>query len=393
MTNKNLIVLCDGTWQDLSRPFPTNVVRLLEAITPHTTEGIDQIVYYNEGIGTQQVSIEPGLIDQLIKVAGGSFGLGIDHRILKCYRFLCLNYSPGDNIFLFGFSRGAYTVRSLAGLIYNCGLLRSEELRKIREAYFIYRQPNSDEDCHPSGSKSVEFREKYAISEMPDGRPRIQFMGLWDTVKALGIPEIPLLKQLSKYANKKYEFHDHKLSPIISSAFHAVSIEEERSVFSLIPIDHRKTTNSGYFQQAWFPGGHGGVGGGEAAAVSLSDCALQWMFHKLDESDSGLSFDANRIQMSFSPEPKHNIVKGKITIIGFITNLLGKQRRVIPTHTDLTSDSVESEVISVTTLKRLQGVKGWLPPNLQDFYRRKKLGDRWDRLLSELYEVADSFKL
>ena len=138
MADKSLIVLCDGTWQDLNQPFPTNVVRLLEAIAPQTKDGKDQIVYYDEGIGTQQVSIEPSLIDNLIKVAGGALGLGIDHRILKCYRFLCLNYRPGDSIFLFGFSRGAYTVRSLAGLIYNCGLLKSEHVRMITHAYSIY---------------------------------------------------------------------------------------------------------------------------------------------------------------------------------------------------------------------------------------------------------------
>ena len=393
MANKNLIVLSDGTWQDLDQPFPTNVVRLLEAITSQTLEGNDQIVYYDEGVGTKQVSIEPGPIDKLIKVAGGALGMGIDHRILKCYRFLCLNYSPGDQIYLFGFSRGAYTVRSLAGLIYNCGLLRSEQVRMIHRAYQIYRQPSSNKECAPSGAEAIAFREMYTIADMPDGRARIKFMGLWDTVKALGIPDIPLLRQLSKIVNRHYEFHDHKLSPIIDAAFHAVSIEEERSTFSLIPIDLLSTTNCGCLQQAWFPGGHGGVGGGEASVAPLSDCALQWIFEKLDESDSGLHFDADRIQITLSPNSQHKISKGEFQIIGFITNFLGKQRRTIPMHTDSTPESIASEVISVTALERLQGVKGWLPPNLQDFYLRKELGDRWDKLLSELHEVAASLKL
>lgn len=393
MANKNLIVLSDGTWQDLDQPFPTNVVRLLEAITPETLEGIDQIAYYDEGVGTRQVSIEPGPIDKWIKIAGGALGMGIDHRILKCYRFLCLNYSPGDHIYLFGFSRGAYTVRSLAGLIYNCGLLRSEQVRMIPRAYYIYRQPNSNEECAPSGSEATAFRETYAIKDFPDGRPRIRFMGLWDTVKALGIPDIPVLRQLSKNVNKHYEFHDHRLSPIIDAAFHAVSIEEERSTFSLIPIDQLNTENCGCHQQAWFPGGHGGVGGGEASVAPLSDCALQWMFEKLNENGSGLHFDAARIQIPFGPNSQHEISKGKFRIIEFITNLLGKQRRTIPIHTDVTSKSIASEVISDTALERLKGVKGWLPPSLHEFYLRKKLGDRWDKLLLELQEVATSLKL
>lgn len=393
MADKSLIVLCDGTWQDLNQPFPTNVVRLLEAIAPQTSDGKDQIVYYDEGIGTQQVSIEPSPIDNLIKVAGGALGLGIDHRILKCYRFLCLNYRPGDSIYLFGFSRGAYTVRSLAGLIYNCGLLKSEHVRMITHAYSIYRKPNSDKEGAPSGSEAIAFREKYAITDRPDGRPRIKFMGLWDTVKALGIPDTPLLRQLSKNVNKHYEFHDHKLSSIIDAAFHAVSIEEERSTFSLIPIDQLNTTNCVCHQQAWFPGGHGAVGGGEASVAPLSDCALQWMFEKLDQNDSGLHFDAGRIQMSFGPNSKHEINKGKFRIIEIITNFLGKKRRKIPIHADVTPKSIASEVISDTALERLHCVKGWLPPSLHDFYLRKKLGNRWDNLLSELQEVATSLKL
>jgi uncharacterized protein (DUF2235 family) len=216
----------------------------------------------------------------------------------------------------------------------------------------------------------------YAIKDFPDGRPRIKFMGLWDTVKALGIPDAPLFRQLSKNVNKHYEFHDHRLSPIIDAAFHAVSIEEERSTFSLIPIDQLNTASCGCHQQAWFPGGHGGVGGGEASVAPLSDCALQWMFEKLDESDSGLHFDADRIQMSFRPNSQHKISKGEFRIIELITNLLGKQRRTIPMHADVTPGSIASEVISVTALERLQGVKGWLPPSLHDFYLRKQLGDR-----------------
>lgn len=95
----------------------------------------------------------------------------------------------------------------------------------------------------------------------------------------------------------------------------------------------RKVCHLGYlisrgnFQQAWFPGGHGGVGGGEKAAAPLSDCALEWMFNKLNESGSGLHFDADRIQTPICPNPHHNVVKRKISTIDFITNLLGKKRR------------------------------------------------------------------
>ena len=391
MAAKNLIVLSDGTWQDLRQPFPTNVVRLLEAITPQTSEGKDQLVYYNEGVGTRQVTIEPGPIDTLIKIFGGALGLGVDHRILSCYRFLCLNYSPGDSIYLFGFSRGAYTVRSLAGLVYNCGLLRRERVRMIPRAYEIYRKPNNDAACAPSGPTATAFRQDHAITDRPDGRPDIRFLGVWDTVKALGIPEIPLLAGLSVRLNAKYKFHDERISPIIQAVYHAVSIEEQRSTFKLIPIDTDKSSRREHLQQAWFPGGHGGVGGGDAAEAPLSDGALQWMLGKLDESQCDLSYDVHRIQMAFKPDPLLPLAsKGRFSIITLITNCLGKQRRQIPDHTALQASPAASEVISDFALARLQRLKGWLPESLSEFLRRKDLGEQWETLVSGLQQAAAS---
>ncbi|SBO43394.1 DUF2235 domain-containing protein [Cyanobium sp. NIES-981] len=397
VTGKNLIVLSDGTWQDLAQPFPTNVVRLLEAIPPQTSEGRDQLTYYDEGVGTKQISIRLNFIDNLIKIFGGAFGIGIDHRIMKCYRFLCLNYSPGDQIYLFGFSRGAYTVRSLAGLIYNCGLLRREQVRMIPRAYEIYRQPKSNENCAPWGSEAVAFRQKYAITDTPDGRPPIRFLGVWDTVKALGLPELPLPKQLnaiqpSTLFNAKYKFHDEKISPIIHAAYHAVSIEEERSTFSLIPIDTEHSSHRDHLQQAWFPGGHGGVGGGDQAVAPLSDGALQWMLNKLETSHSGLHCDIRGIQMPFQPNPSHAVSKGPFRIIGFITVLLGKRRRIIPLHTDPSPGSQAKEVISEFAHERLQDVRGWLPKTLHEFFRRKQLGEEWTQLVTRLQDVSKSLR-
>ncbi|MGL6135333.1 MAG: DUF2235 domain-containing protein [Prochlorococcaceae cyanobacterium] len=389
MAAKNLIVLSDGTWQDLSQPFPTNVVRLLEAITPQTSEGKDQLTYYDEGVGTQQINIEPNLIDTLIKIFGGALGLGMDHRILTCYRFLCLNYSPGDSIYLFGFSRGAYTVRSLAGLIYNCGLLRGEQVRMIPRAYEIYRKPNNDAACAPSGPTATAFRQAHAITDRPGGRPDITFIGIWDTVKALGIPEIPLLTWLSDSLNTKYKFHNEKLSPIIKAAYHAVSIEEQRTTFKLIPIDTVNSKNRDHLQQAWFPGGHGGVGGGDAAKAPLSDGALQWILDKLDESKCDLGYDIHRIQMDFKPNPLlPQAGKRRCRIITLITNSFGKQRRHIPDHTALQPSSSSTEVISDFALERLNGLKGWLPESLYEFLRRKDLSKQWENLVSDLQKAA-----
>lgn len=144
---KRLIVCCDGTWQKLTSPYPTNVVKIAEAIKPSCSKGIPQVVFYDEGVGSGNMAEK--LFAQGDKILGGAFGIGIDNCIQDAYRFLSLNYEPGDEIYLFGFSRGAYTVRSLAGLI-RCsgGNLLSQNpdesfggllsLKNIREAPFVY---------------------------------------------------------------------------------------------------------------------------------------------------------------------------------------------------------------------------------------------------------------
>lgn len=135
---KRLIVCCDGTWQNLSSPYPTNVVKIAQAIAPIDSNGIPQLVFYDAGIGAGNQAEK--LLARADRILGGAFGIGIDTNIQDAYRFLCLNYEIGDEIYLFGFSRGAYTVRSLAGLI-RCtgGLLLRQNIREAPYMYEIYR--------------------------------------------------------------------------------------------------------------------------------------------------------------------------------------------------------------------------------------------------------------
>ena len=114
---KSIAIFCDGTWQNISQRFPTNVTRLARAVAPkgkdpHTGEPIPQIVFYDDGVGVGQ-----GVAENFTKFVGGAIGKGLDRKIAEAYEFLCLNFEPGDRIYIFGFSRGAYTARSLAGLL------------------------------------------------------------------------------------------------------------------------------------------------------------------------------------------------------------------------------------------------------------------------------------
>ncbi|MGL5924209.1 DUF2235 domain-containing protein [Chroococcidiopsis sp.] len=159
---KRLIVCCDGTWQNLSSPYPTNVVKIAQAIAPIDSNGIPQLVFYDEGIGAGNQAEK--LFARADRILGGAFGIGIDTNIQDAYRFLCLNYEIGDEIYLFGFSRGAYTVRSLAGLI-RCtgGLLLRQNIREAPYMYQIYRD------------RQLTLREKEKFRQVPRIPPRGEY--------------------------------------------------------------------------------------------------------------------------------------------------------------------------------------------------------------------------
>lgn len=279
---KRLVVCCDGTWQQLSSPYPTNVVKIAQAVTSIAQDGVPQVVYYSEGLGTGDSPFE--------KLTGGAFGWGIDQTIQKAYRFLSLNYMEGDEIYLFGYSRGAYTVRSLAGLIYCSGLPKRQNIRHIPRAYEIYR----DRGIAPSDQIAKQFRSDYG-ENVP-----ITLLGCWDTVGELGVPDqIPFLP-IDNWLNAKYKFHDTRLNRRIQHAFHAAAIDERRKVFDVTRMQPSEgaTTN---IRQVWFPGVHGCVGGGSDANHGLSDGALQWMMEETNRVGLGLEFNPTLVKGGVKP--------------------------------------------------------------------------------------------
>lgn len=178
------------------------------AIEREDEEGIQQVVFYDSGVGTQ------GAVD---KIMGGGLGEGIDINIKELYTFLALNYDDGDEIYLFGFSRGSYTVRSLAGLMYESGLVRRDHIQYVHEAYELYRL-NEDVESE----KAVNFRQAHGE------RVPIKLMVCFDTVGSLGLPfDGPSF--MDRFSKERYQFHDTKLNPMIENAIHMLSIDEDRS--------------------------------------------------------------------------------------------------------------------------------------------------------------------
>ena len=150
---KKIAIFCNGTWNSLDTATLTNVARLAKCVAAHDVHGTPQIVYYDDGVGVGD-GISP-VVDWLTRKLGGVLGRGLDRKIETAYRFLVLNYEPGDAIYVFGFSRGAYTARSLCGLVRKCGIVRRDCFDQIPAAIRFYRDPR-----HPRDPELVAFRQR-----------------------------------------------------------------------------------------------------------------------------------------------------------------------------------------------------------------------------------------
>jgi uncharacterized protein (DUF2235 family) len=295
---KRIITCSDGTWNDTNTP-STNVRRIFNCIAGKGPDGVPQLKAYDEGVGTGY-----SILDKLV---GGMTGAGLDKNIKDMYLFLCMTYRPksdtkaeDDDIYLFGFSRGAYTARSLAGFIYNCGILKPENVHLIDTAYSLYR--NRNKLTKPNGCMMQAFRDNYAFP-----RPRIKFVGVWDTVGSLGIP-------ISFFRNRKrYRFHDCTLNEEVDHAYHALAIDERRSIFEPTLWEmsgEAREKGTQVLEQRWFPGVHSNVGGGYEDH-RISDIALKWLMDKA--RDTGLHFEdptnSTILTPLFNPDPKGKIYK------------------------------------------------------------------------------------
>jgi uncharacterized protein (DUF2235 family) len=240
--SKRLIYCFDGTWNRIESEYPTNVARIAQAILPRADDGKIQTIYYDEGVGTSDAG---KITSKIGNYLAGAMGWGLKENIIEAYTHLVFNYEPGDEIFVFGFSRGAFTARSFCGLIRNCAIVNRRNLKAIREAVDNYTSRLSEKAPSSLETKAFRYRNcKNACLEtdvawlekaFPDhdhaAKPRISinYLGVWDTVGALGIPK--RLSIIGKI-NRKYQFHDTNLSKLILSARHAVAADEKRGTFS-----------------------------------------------------------------------------------------------------------------------------------------------------------------
>lgn len=253
------VVILDGTMSSLSEGCETHAGMTYKLLCD-LPAGTPVSLYYEAGIqwpdwrGTRDVAL----------------GNGINRQIRRAYGYLASRYHPGDRIFLLGFSRGAFAVRSLAGVIDRVGLLQAQHAteRNVRQAYRHY-------ECAPDTATVTAFARAHCHV-----RAEIEMLGVWDTVKALGL-RLPLFWMLTE---PRHAFHNDALSPIVRHGFHALALDETRAAFRPVlwrsPQDWR-----GHVEQVWFRGSHGDVGGqinGVEESRPLANISLVWMLEKIE---------------------------------------------------------------------------------------------------------------
>ncbi|GCL45542.1 hypothetical protein NIES3806_12680 [Microcystis aeruginosa NIES-3806] len=346
---KRLIICCDGSWEDSTSAYPTNVVKFAESIKYIAEDQTPQIVFLS-GYGSPEDN-------EFIKNLGNeTFGWGLDRMIQDAYRFLVLNYNPKseDEIYLLGFSRGAYIVRCLASFIDKCGILKRSKIQAIPQAYQLYR----DHTVSADSAKARQFRAanaKKIETEKEDFQERIpvKMLGCWDTVGDFGIPDLTPWFPLAKFYHKKYEFSNTKLSPIIQNAFQAVAIDEKRKNFPSTPIKANPENPEQVVKEVLFVGEHTCLGGGKKEYQGLADYPLQWMINQAKKL--GLEFnstppESEEFQIKLDPTIKFdNSVKG---LLG------GEEWRTF-----------NGKVVTVhhSVVKRLKAFSDYRPKSLEPF--------------------------
>lgn len=316
-TPRNIIVCADGTGNKGGSSPDSNVYRVYKMVNKYHSgpcqDGVDvkeQILFYDNGIGTST--------NKFIRAVTAGIGLGFRHNVCDLYKFLARNYKEGDRIFFFGFSRGASTVRACNGMISKCGLVKSDGLRnselekKVDAAYKIYEKHKTNEDA----AEKFKNDEENSWGAVP-----IQFLGVWDTVVALGFPKRTdvtglatlfinvVFGTIEKIFNWifPHNFYHYKLTNNVKYACQALAIDDERTAFwpyvwqekNIAGAKDRTPEN---VKQVWFAGMHANVGGGYERD-GMAGVPLYWIMKQAEEK--GLVFNSDAMQLVLNTSHIH----------------------------------------------------------------------------------------
>ncbi|SPO05472.1 uncharacterized protein DNG_08159 [Cephalotrichum gorgonifer] len=255
---KRIIISVDGTWLSSDEgggpSQASNVAKIARAISKTGIDSqenrVKQLVLYHSGLGAGDLPFQKAIF--------GALGVGLDGEVTEIYDFISNNYEPGDELFFFGFSRGAFTARSVAGLVADIGVLNPIKMSRFPEMWAAYRANTGGKPFRKS-EWYLDNRDELGLTDVT-----IKVIGVWETVGELGVPEWPLVNLAAKVGfpiNQQYTFHNTRASKYIEYAFQALAIDEKRIAFP--PTLWHKTEDgpTKSLQQCWFPGVHSNIGG------------------------------------------------------------------------------------------------------------------------------------
>ena len=294
MINKNIVICYDGTGNEFGEN-NTNVVHVFESILRNE----NQVAFYDPGVGTFSI-LGRTLGKKVGAILGLAFGAGLQQNIEDGYEYLMNQYNPGDKIYIFGFSRGAFTARALAGMLYNFGILQKGSKNLIPYVSKMYNNMNISRYPH---MKSIYSSHDMKKSDIINNFKRTfcheckpHFIGVWDTVASLGL-----------FWGKK--FFDTALNEDIKFAYQAMAIDEKRKKFPVSLWDENKKKANQVIEQVWFAGVHSDVGGSYEER-HLSDIAFAWMMDKASNCDLKFKSDWRDILIQEATGKIHNSRKG-----------------------------------------------------------------------------------
>jgi uncharacterized protein (DUF2235 family) len=369
---KRVALFLDGTWNTADDN--TNVWRLKSLLAGAGADGLRQISYYHKGVGTTFGS----------RLRGGMLGYGLNDEIIRAYEWLIDNYNPSDELFIFGFSRGAYTARSLSGLIAKCGLITIGAPLSVAQLYARYRKSSGVATIRELMEQQQEGKKDFPLEEswmLRYSQPiDIDFLGVWDTVGALGLPfgNLPILGKADM------QFLNTGIRVSNKFAFHALAVDEHRKAFAPTlwtvdfkkgapPPHHHRTLSQ--VEQRWFVGAHANVGGG-CQSDPLPQLPLKWLMDKA--ADQGLAFRRDL-------DPDHSVALPVISdsysefMYGAYKALTLGRRYYRPIGPDpivsSTTDLRENinETIDSSVFDRWRRDAGYRPPNIAEWAVRRKV--------------------
>lgn len=287
---KRLALFFDGTWN--TPESATNVWRLYLMLADRGADGVVQEKFYDEGVGTRWYD----------RMTGGAFGAGLSDNVRNGYRWLMEHYNPGDEIYIFGFSRGAFTARSLGGVIARCGLLQPNAPMSYRQLYERYQKGDTVRPIYKlhylrkQGQTDFDFEEKLLLDYSYYQRNFIKMVAVWDTVGSLGLP----FGNIPGISSKAMRFHNTHLSKIVRHSYQALALDEHRKPYwAMLWTDFVPTkpdpseaaqVDNRFVEQRWFAGAHCNVGGGYRNDL-LGQRPLAWLLEKA--RTAGLTFRAS----------------------------------------------------------------------------------------------------